>query len=203
MREVDGDAAEPGPPEQSDEDAIIQWNAFVGAWIGGAEDGRQAFCLQERLKGKFFLASMGSQYGGWSFNPTWVIFDAAATPPSYRFVLPTETLAVTNEELKTKPFFKPGPTELYGSNGSNYSLQNRNLLLAEMIPGRTLAVGGNPVEDYEEANINMQIESHVGWPAERLTTDPRPQWLHGDLKEISYTYVFKLYDKWVELGGLK
>lgn len=32
---------------------------------------------------------------------------------------------------------------------------------------------------------------------------PLFSWLHGDLKDVAYTYVFRLFDTWVEIGQLK
>jgi len=38
-----------------------------------------------------------------------------------------------------------------------------------------------------------------GWPSGRSSTD----WHHSDLREVAYLYVYGLFDKFNELGGLK
>ena len=193
------------PPEQTDEDAVVQLNALIGAFIGGAEDGRQSFCLQERLKGKLLHEWLGSTYGGWKFNLEWTVWDDPEAGTNPHFPRPDETLQLTNGDLRQKPFFDDDASaDLYGANGSQFALQNRNLLLTEMIPARSLAVGGNPVLAYGANNYDMQSQLREGWPAERITAEaPSPRWLHSDLREVAYIYVFPLYDRWVDLGVLK
>lgn len=219
-----GDHVMRTPSIQTDEDWVIQFNAGIGAFIGGAEDGREAFCLQERLKGHFFLSSMGSSYGGWRLTENHNI------PPSPSYETPTtaEAQAFTDVQLQTKPVFDPGfyikisPPSSDGetrfirdgapswikdltdaAKGSAVAGQNESRLLSEMIPGLTLAVGGNPLPNFGDDNINMQSSMHLGWPAGRTADDEPVAWWHGDLKDVSYTYVFLLFDKWVELGALK
>ncbi|HEY5893494.1 MAG TPA: hypothetical protein VIT91_09705 [Chthoniobacterales bacterium] len=200
-----GDHVMRTPPEAYQDDAIIQLNAAWGAFIGGDSDGSHAFCLQERLKGKFILPSMGGTYGGWKFNIDWFVFDDPVNGGNPHFPEPDETWQLTNPKLRGMPFFDDNyPTDLYGSDGSSYATQNRNTLLSEMIPALSLAVGGNPVSGYSlQNNIDMQDQMHLGWPAGRTSNDDPVAWWHGDLKDVSYTYVFLLFDKWVELGGLK
>ncbi len=199
-----GDHTMETPQEQTDEDFVVQLNAGIGAWIGGDADGRQAFCLQERLKGKFSLAITGSTYGGWRFNLDWTIWDDPVAGTNPHFPGPDETFRLTNAELRERPFFDDDtPAELYGANGNQFALQNRNLLLSEMIPARSLAVGGNPVPTYGADNFNMQSVLRSGWPAERTAGGKPPRWWHSDLKDVGYIHTFPLYDKWVELGGFK
>ena len=48
-------------------------------------------------------------------------------------------------------------------------------------------------------NFNMQTPTfQTGWPASRNNTD----WLHSDLRVVAYLYVYRLYDKFRDLGGL-
>ncbi|MDX2080533.1 MAG: hypothetical protein SFU53_07090 [Terrimicrobiaceae bacterium] len=229
-----GDHVMESPPDSTGsgwEDLIIQANAAWGAtsqnnpFIGAAEDGRQAFCLQERLKGRFLYPSMGSSYGGWRFTANY------QKPPSITFGTPTpeEAAQLSTDALRLTPVFDPGftyntsppyphqpATEQVRSGapswiadltklttGSAIAEQHRSFLLSEMFPARTLAVGGNPVPAFGSRNIDMQSTMRLGWPASRLGGDPRPRWLHGDMKDVGYTYVFPLFDEWVELGQLK
>ncbi|MEI8340804.1 MAG: thrombospondin type 3 repeat-containing protein [Verrucomicrobiota bacterium] len=228
-----GDHVMRTPSEQTDDDAVIQLTAGIGAFVGADADGRYAFCLQERLKGHFLLPSMGSTYGGWRLSKTFYDQPNGTTP---RKPTPQEAANLTDQELQTHPVFDPGfdiywvyrppsPQEpggflgwektnhegspswirdlTIGSNGSQTAQQNRNLLLSEMFPARSVAVGGNPIPSFGDRNFDMQSSMHHGWPASRTSGGEPVAWWHGDVKDVSYTYVFPLFDKWVELGGLK
>ena len=92
-----------------------------------------------------------------------------------------------------------------GVNGNAYAQINRTKLLAEMIPSRTQPAGANPVQKFfplggEDRNFDMNNKFQNGWPSERGNNK---RWLHSDAREVAYLYIHKLYEKFVELGGLK
>jgi len=45
----------------------------------------------------------------------------------------------------------------------------------------------------------MQTQFTNGWPQER----DNPDWRHGDIKEVAYTFVFRAFDAITQLGDLK
>lgn len=48
-------------------------------------------------------------------------------------------------------------------------------------------------------NFNMQTPAfQTGWPASRNGVD----WRHSDLRDVAYPYVYSVYDKFRNLGGL-
>jgi len=53
-------------------------------------------------------------------------------------------------------------------------------------------------QDMNNENTNNFVY-RTGWPAERDNRD----WRHGDFREVAYRFVNPLYNKIVELGGLK
>ena len=178
------------------------------------ETGIYTWALQEKLKGKAPVDGiLGSDYGGWGFNNAWDVFDVNIMDVRRR--TPSEAAGIESPLLRTMPFFLPGnETDLYREEtGSNYALQNKIRLLADAIPARTLAAGKRAVpsllkdESNEEVNFDMQtlyktkIKGVVYWPRGGLFQ--RDNWRHGDAREVAYTYVFTLFDKFVELGGLK
>jgi len=181
-----GDHVMRTPTEQTDDDAVIQFNALVGAFLGGAADGSQAFCLQERLKGHFLLSQMGGTYGGWRFTEN---YDDSTppSPPNHRTPTASETNVLNDSELQAEPVFDPGFYHQFSpplpgggtkvvrtgapswiadlteaTTGSTIAQQHRNLLLSEMFPARTLAVGGNPVPVFGARNIDMQSTMRLG-----------------------------------------
>lgn len=49
-------------------------------------------------------------------------------------------------------------------------------------------------------NNSSGIERPNGWPSRFSYTD---QWLHSDIKDVSYFFNFKFYEKLIEKGGLR
>ena len=69
--------------------------------------------------------------------------------------------------------------------------------LADSIPATSFAAGANETGGGLE-NYNMQSETHNRWPKqrERKTADGIiRQWLHSDLKDVSFFYVYQLFNK--------
>ena len=115
--------------------------------------------------------------------------------------------------LRLQPFFKKGnldklfPTPENLLHGSYYAKENYNKLLSQFIPAVTKAVGarmvGKNMEINFDLNTNIKKFRPQGWPDERMNDrNKKKRWLHSDMKNVSYLYVYKLFDKYVELGGL-
>jgi hypothetical protein len=73
-----------------------------------------AWKAQELVKGVHWKTSLASVFmmrgqAGWGFNTAWDVLDASSDPfgdPVLRRRTPAETAAITNEQLKIKPFFE-------------------------------------------------------------------------------------------------
>jgi len=77
-------------------------------------------------------------------------------------------------------------------------------LLSEAIPALTFAAAANEVTSFGQIrNIHMQDFQKL-WPLVR-TSQSRfgTRWLHSDIKDVSFSYVSRLYDGMVILGELK
>ena len=163
--------------------------------------GEFAWCLQEKLKGRFeFLSWGGSTYGGWDFNRSHYLW-----PSHYKFGAHTN---IPNEELCSEPFFDDGGCEpLYHNSGSTYAFENQSRLLAQMIPSLSLPAGANYIEAFHpdgqpERNFNMDTADFKnGWG--RSGSDYGQRWLHSDIRDMSYLYVYKVFDKFAVEGVLK
>lgn len=173
---------------------------YPGLWC--VFGGEYAWALQEKRKGLNWISSIGgSTYGGWGFNDYYYDYDLSA------YVPPTNAQAILSG-----PFFRPGGSELedlyvpIDTNltdvGSAFATNNLHFLLAGFIPSRTLPMGANRLTTWPTTrNYNMQHTDvdegfQNGWP--RSSTD----WLHSDLREVAYLYVYRLYDQFRDLGGL-
>jgi len=176
--------------------------------------GSYAWAIQEKLKGgnPIPVDIIGSSMGGWGFNPDDKEYYLTKLDV-YGYVLPVPIPAsdanlIDENVLKTKPFFKKGPDpDLYwpGITGSTYVANNMNRLLADAIPALTLPVGANFTSVFGQANKNNFDMQEVykndkkDWPSLRIEKN----WRHSDLKDVSYIYVYNLFDAFVTLGGLK
>jgi hypothetical protein len=79
-----------------------------------------------------------------------------------------------------------------------------------MFPARTLPAGASPSPKFSPVG---QTDRNYNMPALFITdgsTGPRAvtfasvkEWRHSDVKEISYSHLYKCFDKIVEIGGLK
>ncbi|MBN1270112.1 MAG: hypothetical protein JXB04_11025, partial [Kiritimatiellae bacterium] len=171
--------------------------------------GEYAWALQEKRKGLNWITSIGgSTYGGWGFNEYYWDDDLGT------YVPPTNVQAILS-----RPFFRPGGSELedlyvptntnQADVGSQFASNHMHFLLGGFMPSRTLAIGANKMVSWPETrNCNMQHTEQDdglqnGWPQERLSSQWGDRWLHCDLRAMANLYVYELYDKFVELGGLK
>lgn len=166
--------------------------------------GIYAWAIQEKLKGgnPIPVDIAGSSLAGWGFN-----LDDYASGQWKDLPIPASLAnLLTREEIKQKPFFKKGvDVDLYapGSIGSTYAANNMNRLLGSAIPALTLPAGANKLNSIDpDNNFNMELEfknAKKDWPQIR----PVKNWRHSDLKNVSYPFVFKLFDTFVSSGELK
>jgi hypothetical protein len=176
-----------------------------------------AWITQELSKGADTIAAglTWDSNAGWGFNSQWDNAITVMTPEgpvtTYIRRTPAETDTITDEELKTKPFFRRfQDTRLMDANqgsaaANEYSTRAKTL--AESIPSLSFAQGRNPVSLFGQTrNYDLMTlkNSDGAWPQSRLSDVKKTnRWLHGDAKDVAYRFNYLLYRKWVELGGLK
>ena len=93
-------------------------------------------------------------------------------------------------------------------NSSTIPLLVRDAHLALGIPALMTAAGAASYGgvDMSERMINMNLQSvngvsrPNGWVRRWQYSN---RWLHSDLKDIAYYYVFNLYERLVQAGGLQ
>jgi hypothetical protein len=69
-------------------------------------------------------------------------------------------------------------------------------MLGDAIPAESFAAGANETGGVEN-NYNMQIDTPNGWPREDF------EWLHSDIKNMAYYYIYPAFDKILQKGNLK
>jgi hypothetical protein len=111
---------------------------------------------------------------------------------------------MADADFKTNTVFYCYPTSM---NATNISLLVRGAHLALGIPALTAATGATDLSatlDQENSfNLDLtssDIEHPNGWPSK--TSYPN-RWLHSDIKDVSFFFNFKFYEKVIEKGGLK
>ncbi|MEI6218391.1 MAG: hypothetical protein WCP86_05790, partial [bacterium] len=192
-----------------------------------SDKSRYAWWKQELLKGRLSAIEGGplggSTYGGWEFTESLDL--TYRNLPFFSLYDVGEMAAISNAQLRTTPFFYSGKlgiwspagiSDLYDSAagatsiGSTYAQTNGDRLRAEMIPLLSSAAGVDEIPKLNTLtgttrNFDMRPAFANGWPASRSTAGSmfQDRWLHRDHRDLAYVHVFKLYDKFVELGGLK
>ena len=108
-------------------------------------------------------------------------------------------------EFKTNTVFYCYPESM---NRSEIPLLVRGAHLAMGIPALTPSVGRTGLNgviedsiDENETDRGAKISRPNGWPSR--SSDYRTRWLHSDMKDVSYFYNYKFYEKVKEKGGLQ
>ena len=165
---------------------------------------------QEKAKGVSFNNNvLGSTHGGWKFNAAYNT-NGSRIPAAQANVLP-------GSQLRTNSFFDfddgshaYSDLALFSPSGSTYAQSSGNRILADAIPAMSwpvgshavprLSLGGQPTRNFNIYSPDFQN----GWPAKRLENlSEFDKWWHSDFKDVAYTFTYKLFDKFVELGDLK
>ena len=77
------------------------------------------------------------------------------------------------------------------------------LALAKHVPALSSPVGGNPVilgNRIQNHDLNLE-DYRNGWGRNHPVFED--SWLHSDMKDMAFFYVYKLYKQLVQKGNLK
>jgi hypothetical protein len=155
-----------------------------------------AWHKQELFKGRGIGVGAGAtDWSGWNIEENWLGVNKISVE---------KALSMNNADFKTNTVFYCYPTSM---NATNISLLVRGAHLALGIPALTAATGATDLSatlDQENSfNLDLtssDIEHPNGWPSK--TSYPN-RWLHSDIKDVSFFFNFKFYEKVIEKGGLK
>ena len=141
----------------------------------------------------------GTSWSGWGFAKN-------ALGLRKFSVTEAQAMSLTPEVLTTNTVFRINPESM------NTNVIERLVLdahLAQGIPAWAPATGAMPIrQTLGIPNFNLEItdpaytgiERPNGWPS---FSSWGTRWLHSDMKDRAYFYVFKFYEKVMEVGGLK
>lgn len=166
---------------------------------------RYSWHKQELWKGrKGMIFNMGTtDWAGWSIRENIL---------GQNVIQPTNAWLMSATELKTNTVFKLQPESM---NTNSIPLLLRGAHLANGIPSRTPASGAmkwgddgnlgrfmfNLNDIAEDATIlrpNGWVSRSNGWFGNWGT-----RWMHSDIKDVAYFYVFKFFEKVKDTGGLE
>ena len=151
------------------------------------------------------LARLGTtDWSGWSIRENTL---------GYNVIQPTNAWLMCESELKTNTVFKIQPSSMDATSISRSVLDAH---LSQGIAARTPAVGfvswgGDYMID---RNFNMNLTDDEigiprpnGWPIRTfgwlMTTTWETEWLHSDMKDVSYFFNHKFFEKVIEKGNMK
>ena len=160
---------------------------------------------QEVMKGMKTLA--GTASGGWRFN-IWREYDYDEKRWNYLCYTPYGASVVASDgSVTNRPVFDvSGAEEMMNHDAPE---EDVFLALAKHVPALSSPVGGNAVRvDVVRENIDMNDSSDDGVPRPNgwgrdENHAYKLNWLHSDMKDVAFFYVYKLYEQLVDKGGLK
>ena len=180
-------------------------SSAVGATIlnQGFNFTRGAWKAQELVKGVSWTASLAALFmergqAGWDSDLAYLF---------------TPNASITNEQLKTRPFFDEFKEDdlinidpaIASAKAGETKVQYD--LLARGLPALSYAAAANLVPALSgDRNFNMETEGRTPnrWPSEGHTsTTTQNRWLHSDFKNAALPYVYQMYEAMIAKGSLK
>ena len=148
---------------------------------------------QETRKGIDPIA--GTLDGGWGFYCWSESVGGETVTRSYSA---TEASAmVASGAVTNRPVFSCSGTPL---NNRNATQDDIWLSLAKYVPAISSPVGGTAALGSEDHNLNGQ-SYRDGWGRQDSVYDQ--DWLHSDMKDMAFRFVYPLYNELVQKGMLK
>lgn len=182
-------------PTQQISYMILAVDNDVGALSGVADSfSHHAWHKQELFKGRGLGVGLGAtDWSGWNIEENWLGVNKISVE---------EAVSMSSADFKTNTVFYCYPASM---NSTNISLIVRGAHLTQGIPALTPATGVADLTDIldQENNFNLDLMNFNipnGWPT-RSTYPSR--WLHSDIKDVSYFFTFKFYERAIEKGGLR
>ncbi|BET65273.1 hypothetical protein ASA1KI_01910 [Opitutales bacterium ASA1] len=178
-----------------------------------------AWKAQELVKGVDWTTSLVSAFmirgqAGWGFNlDDWYTKTNPPGPPGQGGVPvkhrlePGETTSITNEELKTKPFFdhflESALVSATASTASDKAGEAtvRYDLFARGISAMSNAVAANFMTSMDPRNYPMHTDGKAA--SNGAFPTPGSKWRHSDFKAVALPYVYPMYEEMISRGALK
>ena len=132
---------------------------------------------------------------------------------SNSLIPPTNAWTMSEAALKTNTVFRLQPESM---NTNVISRLVLDMHLTQGIPARTPATGltqfGGEQMERKSFDLNLPSDENGvlrpnGWPTRTfgwlITTTWETEWLHSDMKDVSYYFNHKFFEKVIEKGSLR
>lgn len=154
---------------------------------------------QEVLKG---VNAAGSLSAGWGFH-CWIT-NRNDQMVTVKYSAAEANALVANETIPANAVFDRGVSTMFSSTISDYDKAD---ILAYHIPAVSSPVGKVATLLGDNSSFDMNVADRANdWGRPRPSGYPENNtmpWLHSDIKDVSYFYNFKFYEKVVEKGNLR
>ena len=145
--------------------------------------------------GKMVWPLAGTLHGGWGFH-CWE--ETVEGEPEFVMHSAAEANAMVDDGSVTNdPVFSIAGTQL---NNRNATQDDIWLSLAKHVPAISSPVGGMATLGFEDHDLNGQ-SYREGWG--RQGSVYNQNWLHSDMKDMSFFFVYPFYDEVIQKGMLK
>lgn len=164
-----------------------------------------AWKAQELVKGVTWTTSLAALFmergqGGWDSDLAYLF---------------TSHASITNEQLKTRPFFDEFKEDdlihtdpaIASAKAAEPKVQYD--LLARGLPALSYAAAANRLSALDlfpqTRNFDMEAEGRTSgqWPTEGHSGGNAGKWLHSDFKNAALPYVYQMYEAMIAKGSLK
>ncbi len=150
---------------------------------------------QETRKGIDAIA--GTLYGGWGFY-CWTEMVGDVQSTEYYSVSEANAL-VSSGSITNTPVFSYSGTQMRNPNATQDDIW---YALAKHVPAISSPVGGTTVDADPMGNFDLNTSKYRnGWGRNHRFYEDK--WLHSDMKDMAFFYVYKLYNELIQKGGLK
>ena len=143
---------------------------------------------------------LATREGGWGFH-SWPV-DLPNGETEWRtFTVQEAQEMVTNGSIVTNAVFERSVAAMFSP---TIPLADRNRILAYNVPAVSESTGSVPTFESQSKFVNLNSSAYKnGWG--RSGNPYNDQWLHSDMKDMAYYYVFRLYDELVQKiqGGVQ
>ena len=188
--------------ELSDDNDIYVWTGFTSGYV------QYAWHHQELWKGRAADNVLGgTTWSGWNIEENLLGVNKISV---------SEAQQMSPEDFKTNTVFYCYPSSM---NSTNISLLVRAVHLTHGIPALTRPTGAtnliyvlsrdnaydlnldeSSLSDDDDPPAIQGLERPNGWPTRSRWEN---RWIHSDMKDVSYFYNFKFYEKVIEKGNLR
>jgi hypothetical protein len=186
----------------SSEDQVFDINTGVLSMFSGVEWAwslpfvfgvdRYSWHKQEFFKGrKYGILNIGAtEWAGWGFRET---------SSGARIYSADEANSASDLQLRTVSVFRNSPLTMFSS---SITLEDQNNILAKGIPALSHCAGRNDIGTIPVSrNTDVSTLKDNGWPRNHPTYGE--WWLHNDIREMAYLYIYKAFDEMVTKGELQ